>query len=396
MHYVGVDIGRDQHSWIVMDESRKPLASGILPHDSQAYGAWLDYVERLGSEGRIVAAIETRNGPATPLDQLIEASGWKLVTITPEAVRTYRERVLRKCNKTDATDAEALAILAIQAAEAAPELKRPRRSLHRATRALEGLTRDVSRVKNRLRRLVGSYWLEAAGEGSPFYRLDLDYVVLLLERYPDPAQIARMGVKRLLTFLRRKGSRVSEQTVAGIVAAAQRSTLTAEEKPVLLRLVQLHARQLRYALELAEEARKLVEELAEHDVEVKRLATVPGVSQVQTARFMAEVQDLDNFAREGTLASYAGFALAKVQTGRTVNTRRPQMRANRHLKQVVFQMADTARLNNPVSRDYYQRKVAEGKTHRQALRCLGRHLLRMFWTMLRSGQDYRPRPTPAS
>lgn len=396
MHYVGVDIGREQHSWIVLSEDRKTLASGILPHDSQAYEAWLDYVERLEGEGRVVAAIETRNGLATPLDQLIEARGWKLLTITPEAVRAYRERVLRKCNKTDATDAEALAILAIEMAEAAPELKRPRRSLHRATRALEALAKDVTRAKNRLRRLLGSYWLEAAGTENPFYRLDLLYVVLLLEHFPDPTRIARRGVKRLLEFFRRKGSNVPQETVEKIVALACRSTLTAEEKPILVRLVQLHARQLRHALELAAEARALVEQLAEHDVEVNRLATVPGVSKVQGARFMAEVQDLDNFSKEGTLASYAGFALAKVQTGRTLNTRRPQMRANRHLKQVVFQMADTCRLNNPVSRAYYDRKIAEGKTHRQALRCLGRHLLRMFWTMLRTGQDYQPRPTSPS
>ncbi|MDN5939684.1 MAG: hypothetical protein L0H83_13620 [Salinisphaera sp.] len=46
----------------------------------------------------------------------------------------------------------------------------------------------------------------------------------------------------------------------------------------------------------------------------------------------------------------------------------------------------------PESRGYYDRKRAQGKTHNQAVRALGRHLVRVIWQMLANERDYEKRP----
>jgi len=45
----------------------------------------------------------------------------------------------------------------------------------------------------------------------------------------------------------------------------------------------------------------------------------------------------------------------------------------------------------PESKAYYDKKRTEGKTHHQALRALGRHLVRVIWSMLKNGRDYEIR-----
>ena len=45
----------------------------------------------------------------------------------------------------------------------------------------------------------------------------------------------------------------------------------------------------------------------------------------------------------------------------------------------------------PQSRMYYDRKRAQGKTHNQAIRALGRHMVRVIWAILRDGRDYEIR-----
>jgi len=45
----------------------------------------------------------------------------------------------------------------------------------------------------------------------------------------------------------------------------------------------------------------------------------------------------------------------------------------------------------PKSRVYYDRKRAEGKKHNQAVRALGRHLVRVIWSMLKNERDYELR-----
>ena len=45
----------------------------------------------------------------------------------------------------------------------------------------------------------------------------------------------------------------------------------------------------------------------------------------------------------------------------------------------------------PESKAYYDRKRAEGKKHNQAVRALGRHLVRVIWSMLKNERDYELR-----
>ena len=47
----------------------------------------------------------------------------------------------------------------------------------------------------------------------------------------------------------------------------------------------------------------------------------------------------------------------------------------------------------PQSRAYYDKKRAEGKRHNQAV-ALGRHLIRVIWSMLRNERNYVNKPIP--
>jgi hypothetical protein len=40
---------------------------------------------------------------------------------------------------------------------------------------------------------------------------------------------------------------------------------------------------------------------------------------------------------------------------------------------------------------YYDKKRAEGKKPNQAIRALGRHLVRVMWSMMKQGRDYELR-----
>jgi hypothetical protein len=40
------------------------------------------------------------------------------------------------------------------------------------------------------------------------------------------------------------------------------------------------------------------------------------------------------------------------------------------------------------SRIYYDKKRKEGKKHNQAIRALGRHMVRVIWAMLKKDRDY--------
>lgn len=52
---------------------------------------------------------------------------------------------------------------------------------------------------------------------------------------------------------------------------------------------------------------------------------------------------------------------------------------------------DRHRKQVPESQRFYAKKRAQGKTHNQAIRALGRHLRRVLFSMLKQGRRYELR-----
>ena len=65
-------------------------------------------------------------------------------------------------------------------------------------------------------------------------------------------------------------------------------------------------------------------------------------------------------------------------------------RAGRALRNV-----DVAALSDPASRAYYDKKIAQGKHHTQALLCLARRRADVLFAMLRDGTFYEPQTSVA-
>jgi transposase len=123
----------------------------------------------------------------------------------------------------------------------------------------------------------------------------------------------------------------------------------------------------------------------------RRIDTIPGFGNTCSGELAGEIGTLERFAGEASLAVYLGMATLDNTSGdsrgakppRQVNTRAKaamMLAVARHVEQV------------PVSRVFYGKKRAEGKSHNQAVRALGRHMVRVIWSMLKHGRDYQLRP----
>ncbi len=62
---------------------------------------------------------------------------------------------------------------------------------------------------------------------------------------------------------------------------------------------------------------------------------------------------------------------------------------NKRIKSAMMVAVDRHRKQVPTSQTYYEKKRAEGKTHNQAIRALGRHLCRVIFRMLQEKREYK-------
>lgn len=112
------------------------------------------------------------------------------------------------------------------------------------------------------------------------------------------------------------------------------------------------------------------------------LQDIPGVGVITAAAILAEVAGTNGFATNAKMAAWAGTAPLDASSGRQ-QRHRLNRGGNRQVNRAIHVVATTQiRLGGPGA-DYMKRRIQEGKTRREAIRALKRHLTRVIWKTLR-------------
>jgi transposase len=131
-----------------------------------------------------------------------------------------------------------------------------------------------------------------------------------------------------------------------------------------------------------------------------KLQTMRGIDIVTAASLIAEIGDISRFPTPAKLARYSGVAPVTYASGKT-DVQYSNQRGNRTLNSTFFRLAvavtmtagKNKRVINPFFYDYYNKKLSEGKTKRQALKCVQRRLVNIIWGMMAYKTEYLNPPT---
>lgn len=113
-----------------------------------------------------------------------------------------------------------------------------------------------------------------------------------------------------------------------------------------------------------------------------RLREIDGVGAVTAVRLIGRTGLASRFASTHAFASYAGVAPIEIASGD--HTRHRLSRAgDRRLNSAIHLIAVTqVRMRNSIGRAYFDKKIAEGKSRNEAMRCLKRRLANHIWRMM--------------
>jgi transposase len=120
-----------------------------------------------------------------------------------------------------------------------------------------------------------------------------------------------------------------------------------------------------------------------------RLLAERGCGVLSAAKLVGEIADVSRVATDAKLARTAGSAPIPASSGQT-RRHRLDRGGNRQLNCALHRLAVNKGRLNPETAAYLTRKQAEGKTRREALRCLKRHLARRIWRLLQPSPGPRP------
>jgi len=114
-----------------------------------------------------------------------------------------------------------------------------------------------------------------------------------------------------------------------------------------------------------------------------------GVGPVIAATVIGYVADVSRFPSRDHFAAYNGTAPIEVSSGNR-KIYRLSRRGNRRLNHAIQMAAVTQIRCHSDGRAYYDRKLAEGKTHKEALRCLKRRISDTIYSRLQADAGEPP------
>lgn len=386
--FIGIDVGKTAHHAVAIDRTGNKLLDRPLPQDEAKLRA---LIQKVAGHGQILVVVDQ---PATigalPL-AVAQDMGVMVGYLPGLAMRRIADLHPGEA-KTDARDAAIIA-------DAARTMPHTLRSIVLADEQAaelsmlcgfdDDLAKQITATSNRIRGLLTQ--IHPALERVIGPHLEHPAMPALLERYPGPAAMRKVGKSRVATLLRKHAPRKGAAWASDVFEALDEQTVTVagtDAAGIVLRQLATQLAQLRTArAEIFEQVEALVEEHPLHDL----LTSMPAVGVRTAARIITEVTG-KHFETAGHLASYAGLTPVTWRSGTSIRGDHPSRRGNKVLKRALFLSAFAA-LKDPISRAYYDRKIAQHKKHNQALIALARRRCDVLFAMLRDGTLYSA-PTP--
>jgi transposase len=338
-YVLGVDTHRDEHTLALVEASTGSLvAQTRLTSNARGYAQALRFARRQASGAR-VWAIEGSGHYGAGLARYLGERGEQVF----EVGRAPRdERRLR--GKDDELDA----LRAARAALAGEPLPTPR----------SGERREALRLLLVARRSAVDVRREAL--------VQLRSVIVTA---PEPLRERLRGLptRRLLGRCRR----LRQPSGAGAAELATRL--------VLRRLASRVEAATLEAAELEAEILSLVRALA------PELLEEPGVGPIVAAQLLVAWSHRGRVRSEAAFARLAGVAPVPASSGKTIRHRLSRG-GDRQLNRALHTVALHRRQHDPATKDYIARRVAEGKSRREATRLLKRYLARRLFRLLQNGE----------
>jgi transposase len=332
MIVIGVDVHKQSLTAVAVDQLGRAVAE-LTVGSSAELVAWSTSLEP-----ERLWAVEDCRQLTGALERRLLAAGESIVRVPPKLMAPER-RAGRARGKSDPIDALAVARAALRE----PRLDHPRpgeaalRELKLLVDHRDDLVDERRRAQQRLR------W--------QLHDLDPELTV------PPGALDRPLWLDRVARRLRR-----AEQTV-----------------------------QIRIARELVGRCRSLTRTILALDRELQEriddaapgLLTLPGCGPLSAAKLMGEIGPIERFDTDAQLARHAGVAPLEASSGKR-RRHRLDRGGNRQLNCALHRIAITQARVHPPARAYLERKQGEGKSRREALRCLKRQLARTVYTTLKS------------
>lgn len=351
--FVGVDTHKYEHTAVAANRFEESLGVYRFGNTVASISAFLEKVEALGNQTGLtpIFGIEGSGGTGALLIKRLLSEYTRVYEVNAILTQSRREYSTRQ-SKSDKIDAGLIVSVLTRDLNSLPRLslehthKQGYLIISRLVKLLEDLVKERGRLKNQLHHLL--------------HREDPEY----REKFKT------VFSQQALSYWQRRCYRKTQDRLL----AARRKAISWKVKRLKEVCKQID--------QLEDQLQGLIEKNYVY------LLSLPGVAFRNAAKLVEEVKNINRFSSVDSFTRYIGCVPEQRSSGKKTGSRKAKM-SRRSLFATVYSIMLTQLRVCTKARKYYEKKLAEGKTKKQAQRALMKRIGSIIYGMMKAEGEYR-------
>ena len=390
MILVGIDIGKNKHTFSIIDKGTGEILSSPAVFDNNQIG-FLYLIKKLSNYARaelLIGMEDTGHYHFALLKYLLD-NRYTVALINPTTTDLTR-KIQGGITKNDTLDS-----ITICDVISSNHRKKPYRitkvnrfdlyEQKQLTRHHHNLKEELNIYKNRLQKCIDIVFPEFNSLFNSKYGI---VYMSVLKTFASAEKIANSDIRTIRECFEYdgRGKRIS-------LSAEQLKAVAKTSIGIPYVAEEIQIRHLVCQIEMIEE------QLSEIDKKIEEFSlqnnspilSIPGISHFSGTSILAELGDICNYTKASQIIKFAGVAPYHYESSQfTAQHTAITKKGSRYLRKTLYQIILPVITHNNVFTAYYNKKLAEGKGHRCAQGHCIRKLLRIIYHLLSTEQTFDP------
>ena len=378
MYYVGIDIAKLNHFASVVSADGEVLIKPFkFTNDNDGFCKLLSTLAPY-EPGNLIIGLESTAHYADNLVEFLVSRRYQVCIINPIQTSSMRKNNIRK-TKTDKIDTLVIAKTLIT---------QPHRLISQEDidllhlKSLGRFRQKNIKERTRLKIQLTAYVDRVFPELQYFFKSGLHQkaVYALLKEAPSPELMASMHLTHLAHLLEVSSHGHFHKEQAKELRILAQKSVGSSDKALSLQVTQ--------TVEQIELLDRQIKDIESQMNEIMLgldsvIMTIPGIGYINGGMILGEIGDIHRFSKPCQLLAFAGLDPSVYQSGNfNAHHTRMSKRGSRTLRYALVNAAHNVTKNTKTFKAYYNAKMAEGRTHYNALgHCAGK-LVRVIFKML--------------
>ena len=379
MIYVGIDIAKLNHFASAISSDGEILIEPFkFTNDGDGFQLLVSKLESLESDD-VIIGLESTAHYGDNLVRYLVASCFKVCVLNPIKTSSMRKNNIRK-TKTDKVDTYIIAksLMMQDSFRFVSYYDLDLMDL----KTLGRFRQKTIKQRTRLKIQLTSYADQVFPELQYFFKSGLHQksVYAILKEAPTPQDIASMHMTHLAHLLEASShGHFKKEEAKELRVLAQKSVGTSDSALSI---------QITHSIAQIELLDSQLDRVESEMADIMKfndsvIMTIPGIGYINGGMILGEIGNIRRFSNPSKLLAFAGLDPSVYQSGNfSAKHTRMSKRGSRILRYALMNAAHNVVKNNATFKAYYDTKMAEGRTHYNALgHCAGK-LVRVIWKML--------------